>query len=133
MNIGEKAVECHGSGLNCAQSVLAACCGLSGLDETEAKGIGSGLGGGVNCGEICGALNGAVISLSAAMPYTSGEEAEKRDKIRQLSKELCAAFEEKFGSVRCEDLLAGTYPDKLCDEYIRYGAEKAEELINKNK
>ena len=77
MTAKEKATALHGQGYNCAQAVLMAMGGATGLDEKTAASIACGFGGGAGCRELCGALSGAVT-----------------------------AFREKFGAVRCADLKA---------------------------
>jgi len=130
MGAKEKAAALHGSGFNCAQSVLGALGEYTGLDEKTALALGGGLGGGARCGELCGALSGAILALGAAFPHTDGEDAAARNKIAVLTGQLNRAFREEFGCVRCVDLKRSGHP---CAELIDFAARKTEELIERNK
>lgn len=127
MSISEKAVEYHCNNCNCAQSVLCACSAYTGLDDETAKRIAAGFGGGVRCGEICGAISGAVMAIGAASEDGNGKPA---GEVAALTKQMTAAFKEKYGYVRCFDLLRDA-KQKRCDEFIGYCAEQAEQIIQK--
>lgn len=62
MDIGQRALDYHKSGYNCAQSVFAACCEYTGMDEKTALAISAGFGGGARSGELCGAVTGAIMA-----------------------------------------------------------------------
>lgn len=51
MDIGQKALNYHANGFNCAQSVFAACCEYTGMDEKTALALSAGFGGGARSGE----------------------------------------------------------------------------------
>lgn len=126
MSISEKAVEFHGNNCNCAQSVLCACSAYTGLDHETAKKISAGFGGGLRCGEVCGAISGAVMAIGMACDGNgkpAGETAE-------LIKPLIAGFKEKYGYVRCLDLLNDA-KEKRCNEFIAYCAEQVEQILDK--
>ena len=130
MSLKDKAIDVHDNGFNCAQSVLAACTELTGLDERTSKMIAGGLGGGVRCGEICGALIGATIAIGCAYPYTEEGDLDGATAIAAKTKECTKCFREKFGCLRCLDLKKAGIS---CDETISYAVEIAEEIIrNKN-
>ena len=122
MTVQEKARELHGQGYNCSQSVLISMKEQTGLEEETAANIASGFGKGVACREICGAISGAV--MAAGMKKVG---AENRPQVYDFDRELAAAFQEKFGALRCEDLKAKGIS---CDDLIAYAAEKAEELLS---
>ncbi|MBQ8022292.1 MAG: C_GCAxxG_C_C family protein [Bacteroidales bacterium] len=122
MTTEEKASALHDRGYNCAQSVLMTLQKHSGLDEKTAAAVATGFGGGAGCRELCGAISGAV--MAAGMKYG----AENRPLINGVDRELIAAFREKFGAVRCEDLKAAKIP---CDDLIRFAAAKMDELLSK--
>ncbi len=88
---------------NCAQAILSA--GLSARGEENeglvraAAGLGSGLGG---CGRNCGALTGAVCLLGLYAGWESPEETDST--LNLMAEELVNWFEEKYGSVECEDI-----------------------------
>lgn len=129
MTYGEKAAELKKT-LNCAQSVIVALNELTGLDEKTAKALGTGLGGGLRCGEACGAYCGAVLALSLTLgadgvgkPGTPTAEA-----VKAFSEE----FKEKFGAIRCDDLLANNEGDRsVCAGFCAWCADKAAEKIGK--
>ena len=89
---------------NCAQSVLASCCDLTGLDETQALIISGGFGGGLGCGEVCGAVSGAIMALGMRYGDENNRQCGK-------SKEFLQAFKAAHGSIICRELLAGINND----------------------
>lgn len=129
MSIGEKAKAIHAEGFNCAQSVVAALAEKLGIDELGAKQFAAGFGGGLRSGEACGAVTGAVMALGVG---TARDGIGSKDvPVAEYSKTLVREFKEKYGAVRCNDLLMSTggSHDK-CDEYISWCAERAAELID---
>lgn len=130
MGAKEKATALHESGFNCAQSVLGALGGYTGLDETTALSIAGGFGGGVGCGEICGAAAGAAMALGLMNPISCAEDAEARTKARRQAAEFNRKFRENFGCIRCIDLKRNGKP---CAELIEFAAELAENTILDNK
>ncbi len=107
MTAKEKATALHGQGYNCAQSVLMAMGGATGLDEKTASSVACGFGGGAGCRELCGALSGAIMAVGMKVG------AENRAQVNAADKEIVTAFREKFGAVRCADLKAAKGKDRL--------------------
>ncbi len=101
----ERACKYHESGCNCAQSVLAAFSDVTGLSEAESLRIGGGFGNGAGTGELCGAITGAVMALGMLVPVDPGNPAAVKREAVALSKEFQARFREKFGALRCQELL----------------------------
>jgi len=130
MDVKERALELHDKGFNCAQCVLQAMDGYTGLDENIALAISAGFGGGVRSGEICGAISGAVMAAGIANPFCDGTDTVAKDKIARLARECSGAFKEKYGCVRCVELKQTGHP---CSELIAFGAETAENIIINNK
>lgn len=128
MTISEKAQEKHACGCNCAQSVLCACGEYTGLDETVARHIAAGFGAGMRCGEMCGAVSGAIMALGAA----SDGNGKPAGEVSAQVKKLTAAFREKYGYLRCSDLLRDAKQQR-CNEFIGVCAGLAEELLKENK
>ena len=118
LDIQEQAVQFHGQGCNCAQSVLASFGKYTGLAQDTALRVAAGFGGGVRSGEICGAISGAVMALGLV-------EQDKR-KVAALAKQCVDCFHEKFGCVRCQDLKRNRVS---CDALIAFGARFVEEQI----
>lgn len=115
MTMGEKAVELHAPGTNCAQCVLRSAAKFTNLDDLTATKIAEGFGGGVRSGEICGAITGGVMVLGLCG---------KANKTKVFVDE----FETAFGSIRCRDLkgISGV----PCDDLIEFSGNKLEEVLN---
>lgn len=126
MNISEKAVANHAAGCNCAQSVLCACEEYTGLDERIAKSVSAGFGAGARCGEMCGAVSGAIMVVGAACGKDGN--GKPSGEVSKLTRQVTAAFKEKYGYIRCSDLLRDA-KQKRCDEFIAYCAQLAEEAV----
>lgn len=105
MNHFEKAHDYHRRGFNCCQSVLAAFSDVTGLTEQASFDIGGGFGAGAGTGELCGALSGAVMTLGMLTPVDPADPVGSKKRTAALSKELQKRFGEKFGALRCHDLL----------------------------
>ena len=102
----------HNRGCNCCQSVLAAFSDVTGLSEAESLAIGGGFGSGAGTGELCGAITGAVMTLSQIYPATIEDPAAGKKRAVGLSREFQKRFSEKFGYLRCAELLPEKYqPD----------------------
>lgn len=104
MDIGQRALDYHKSGYNCAQSVFAACCEYTGMDEKTALALSAGFGGGARSGELCGAVTGAIMAEGLVFPFNDGQDTEAKDKIAAIAKQCVAIAREKYGYVRCADL-----------------------------
>ena len=138
----EKANDYHKKGFNCCQSVLAAFSDLTGLSEQASFDIGGGFGGGAGTGELCGAISGAVMTLGLLTPADPADPAGSKKRSVALSKELQKRFSEKFGALRCRELLQNKFtPDDTtpaakalgltghCDIMIVTAVEVVEELL----
>ena len=129
MSVKEDAAVLHAEGYNCAQSVLKACGKYyPGIDANTLSAVAAGFGGGVNCGNICGAVSGAVMALGLAEDFDDSDVLNSKHKISEQTKVCIGIFKDKFGSLLCSELRGGRYS---CDELIRFGAETAENIINK--
>ena len=124
--VKDKSVELHGTGLNCAQSVLLSLEQYTGLDKNTAVAACVGLGGGAGCGEICGAASGAIIALGLNTSIKGDPPAEAKKKVSEFTK----SFKDEFGCIRCKDLKGGRI---ACDTLIAFAAETAENIINSDK
>lgn len=118
----ERANAYHKQGFNCCQSVLAAFSDLTGLSEQASFDIGGGFGGGAGTGELCGAISGAVMTLGMLTPVDPGDPLGSKKRSAALSKELQKRFSEKFGALRCRDLLKNKFtPDDTTPAALRLG------------
>lgn len=109
MNRFEKANDYREQGYNCCQSVLAAFTDLTGLSEQASLDIGGGFGGGAGTGELCGAISGAVMTLGMLTPVDPSDPKGSKSRSAALAKELQKRFSEKFGALRCRDLLKSDF------------------------
>ena len=121
MSYGEKAVQIHAEGANCCQAVFMSCCEKYGINPEQAWRLGAFFGGGFRRGEVCGAVSGAIMALGMAYGDENNRQCSK-------SREFMRAFEEKFGSVLCRELLANNRK-KMCPELIRFAAEYLEDEL----
>ena len=138
----ERAAAYHKRGFNCSQSVVAVFDDLTGLDEQTAMNLGAGFGGGGGMGELCGALSGGMIVLGLLTPVDMEDPIASKKRTVALSKELQRRFMERYGALRCHDLLANkeksneTSPaakrlglTKHCDLMIVSAVELVEEIL----
>lgn len=131
MTYGEKAKELKDT-LNCAQSVVVALDELTGLDEKTSKALSTGMGGGLRCGEACGAFTGAVTAMSLTIGADGAGKPGGPMAIETAK--LAEEFKEKFGAIRCKELLDAVGGDhSVCSGFCAWCADRAAELIEENK
>ena len=106
----EQANAYHDRGFNCCQSVVAAFSDLTGLGEQESFNIGAGFGAGAGTGELCGALSGAVMVLGLLTPVDTADPVGSKQRTLAKSRALQKRFSEKFGALRCQELLKTRTP-----------------------
>lgn len=125
------AISYHKKGYNCCQSVLAACQDLTGFSERDSLAVAGGLGRGIGGGEeVCGAASGAILALSLMAPHVDEDDAWEKQRVYGLSKKLQKLFRERFGNLRCKDLLAaGLDIDERFPTAKRLGLEKPCEVF----
>lgn len=85
--------------------MLASFSDLTGMTEAESLAIGGGFGGGAGTGEMCGSATGAIMALSRIYPATIDDPVAGKNRAVAQAKEFQRRFSEKFGHVRCGDLL----------------------------
>ncbi len=121
----ERAMQIHGKGNNCCQSVAGACADLVDMSEEDLLKIGAGFGGGMGCMEAtCGALVGAVM-IAGLMK--DGKKAVP------VARQILKRFEEKCGAITCKDLKGRDTGKVLCpcDECVRNGVRSLMEIMQK--
>ena len=116
----EKAGNCHGENMNCAQSVLCGLSEITGLDDESARCVAAGFGGGMRCGSICGAVSGAIMAIGLAKGHDDVRCGKPQSEVSELTKSLISEFKEKYGYINCADLLRSTNGQKKCSEYIDF-------------
>lgn len=103
-----KARELFLEGYNCGQSVFAAFCDVTGMDEKTALRISSSLGGGFGgAREVCGAVSGAALVAGALNGYDTPDDMDAKKAHYARVTEILNRFREKHDTVICRDLLAG--------------------------
>ncbi len=108
------------SGLNCAQSLVAAFGDKVPNASDEAIRAAAPLGGGIaRSGETCGAVTGALVVLG--LVYGSAEpDAESKARVYAESQEFIRRFKEKHGTMSCRELIG-------CDLSTDEGRQFAQE------
>lgn len=102
--ISEKAVIFWNSGYYCAESVLMAAAEMRGIESDLIPKIATGFCSGVaQTGGMCGALSGAVMGLGLA--HGRGDYQGDRVLLYENTQKLVTAFEGRFGSTNCSQLL----------------------------
>ena len=77
---------------------------LCGLDRGTAFKLARGFGSGMGMGRECGAVTGAMLILGFKVKEGSTEK-ETRFKVYDLNREFIRLFEQKHGTIICNDLL----------------------------
>ena len=130
-NYCEKAMEYHGKGYNCAQSVL---CAFADKVDTDfetlyrmSEGLGAGMG---NRKNTCGAFSGIVMLAGLVSSGGTDKESTKAETYGVVSK-LADEFEKRCGAFTCEDIkgLKNGQPTASCDECIKHAVATAEKIL----
>lgn len=107
MNHAEKARSLFMAGFNCAQSVFAAFCDVTGMDEETALRLSSSFGGGIGrMREVCGAVSGMAMVAGMVSGYADPKNQDEKAAHYALVQKLANTFKAQNGSVVCRDLLA---------------------------
>lgn len=102
----EQAVMYHKKGCNCTQSVMLAFRDLTGLDENHCLDLCGGFGYGGGMGELCGAIIGGIMAINLLLAPADPEDiAGSKGRTLVKTKEMQNRFMERFGALRCADLL----------------------------
>lgn len=112
MNHKEKARELFLQGHNCAQSVFAAFCDVTGLDEETALALSSSFGAGMGrMREVCGACSGMFMVCGMLYGYTDPKDSKLKAEHYALIQKMAEQFKEQHKTVVCRELLAGINSD----------------------
>ena len=141
MNRIERANQAHEKGYNCCQSVMAAFTDRFDVPEETALRIGAGFGSGAGTGELCGAITGAIMALDLIAGGDVNEPVRAKRQAAGRARELQRRFVERFGAVRCRDLLKNEKEEASeavralgitnhCGVMIATAVELVEEMLN---
>lgn len=148
MNKAEKAVEVFSGGFNCAQAVCSTYCRDFNVEPKLGLKIAAAFGGGIcQSGELCGSLAGALMVIGLKFGKTGIDDDRAKEITYEKSRELLERFRERFGAVKCKELLGHdmSTPEgknvikennliKLnCPDYVRFTTETLEELLSNKK
>ena len=144
MNRMETALTFHDRGFNCCQSVLAGFADRLGIPEETALRLGAGFGSGAGTGELCGALTGAIMALDLMFPADLDNPVASKKQAVQRAKRLQQRFSERFGALRCRDLLRAEKEDppetvaslrlgNHCAVMIATAVELTQEMLDEEK
>ncbi len=140
----EGALESFEKGFSCSQAVLSAYGKGLKLDSEIALRIGTPFGGGMGrMGRTCGAVTGGFMALGLKYGTSDAEDADGKEKTYDLVREFTRRFEERHGSIVCNDLLGCdiSSPDgraeaqkremftTLCPKLVRSACEILEEIL----
>ncbi len=105
----EAARALHKQGFNCAQAVALVFCERYGISREQMQRVTCAFGSGLNMGEVCGALAGALVIVGCTHGAIVTPDAiqikDAKTRCRSAADPITAAFREKFGAVRCRDIL----------------------------
>lgn len=91
-------------GYNCAESVLLTMAEQEGIQSELIPKMATPFGGGIaRHGSICGCVTGGLMSIGLKFGRT--QQAEDREKAYSVSSSFLNAFERKFGSLICYELI----------------------------
>jgi len=122
MSFSEKAVQLHDEKkYNCCQSVLCSACEQFGMEDETAYRLGAFFGKGMRRGEVCGCVTGALMAIG--LRY--GDENNRESGASQT---FLKAFEEKYGSLICKELLKQN-GKSICPQLIAFAANYLEEEL----
>jgi C_GCAxxG_C_C family probable redox protein len=131
-------------GFLCSESVLLALAKCQAVSSDLIPRIATGFGAGFGrTGEVCGALSGAILGLGIRFGRSVVTKKPESRKPYWFTMELLNRFKDRFGSVRCSDLLGLDLSrdadvqryhkqklwDTRCREFIRVACELAYDLL----
>jgi C_GCAxxG_C_C family probable redox protein len=90
---------------NCCQKTFSSVADLLDLDEETILKIASGFGGGLQHGEVCGCVSGALMAIGLKLGSDDPTDEVARNLVSQTFEQYITEFREKFGCVRCQELL----------------------------
>jgi C_GCAxxG_C_C family probable redox protein len=146
MSKSSEAIKAFDSGFNCAQSMLHTYGKEYFREEAFALKLASGFGAGVSYrGEMCGAVSGSLMVLGLHYGYSDLTMELEKEMNFLVSREFMEAFEQRNGSLVCNQLVKSEINtsegleyarqnglfDKTCPGLIASAAEILESLLEK--
>ena len=140
----EIAVDLFSRGFNCAQSVLESHIAEFDMPSETSRKIAAAFGAGVGYNnEICGAVSGALMVIGLKYGQFKNGDIDSKIKTYEVTNVFVKKFKEKFGSVKCTELVKYnlSHEDELiaaresgvfrlvCPELIKKAVEIVEELL----
>ncbi|MGI6154199.1 MAG: C-GCAxxG-C-C family protein [Christensenellaceae bacterium] len=146
---GDRAVALHGEGYSCSQSVVASLCEEFGVDRVTAFRFAAAFGSGIgHSTETCGAVTGAMMLIGLKQGKIHPDDDESNPECYEVAQVFFKRFMAEFdGHFKCRDLLGADtnteegkafveehnmYETK-CNDFIRYAAEIAADLLSDHK
>lgn len=123
----------------CCETVIGALQTVTYFKMDRLEDVTMGLGAGVSeQGELCGAVSGHIIAIGLDVVSRIRDVARIRFEIFTETRKFCARFREKYGSIRCKDLIGYSLSDpveveqymadqeklNLCDEVIEFAIKE---------
>ena len=116
----DKAVSRFLSGFNCAESVLLTLAEHQGIESELVPRIATPFGGGIaRSASICGCVTGAIMGIG--LKHGRVKTTDDRLKAYAMATAFMNAFEKRFGSIICYDLIG-------CDFRTPEGQKRSKEL-----
>ncbi len=102
----EKACELFAKGYNCAQSVFAAFCDVTGMDMETALKLASSFGGGMGrLREVCGTCSAIFMVAGILYGYSSENDLNEKTEHYRRIQYLAGQFRDVHGTIICRELL----------------------------
>ena len=117
----EELIKYKLQGYCCSQIILAAYLKRTGEENPELIKAMRGLCYGSRIGNLCGTLSGAICTMTLAI---DGD-------IEELCKDLSDWFEDKYGSLQCEEIMM--LKTEMCGTLVAETFEQMEGIINANR
>jgi C_GCAxxG_C_C family probable redox protein len=139
----DESAKVYREGFNCAQAVFIPFARAYGLGEEIGSRTASSFGAGMGrMQETCGAVTGAFMAIGLKYGFTKPDDQAQKDIVLQRSKDFIAAFGEKFGTLKCRDLLGcdlnteegqrfhkeQDQREKICMNCVKYAASLVESM-----
>lgn len=131
MNRKEQAIELHGKGYNCAQSVVCPFCEELGTDLETAFRLSEAFGGGMGTFSTCGAVSGMAMVIGMKQSDGSLDKPKSKSQCYKLMKEATNRFLAMNKSTICREIkgMDGGEVLRSCNGCIEDAVAIVEELL----